>query len=222
MSSGGRGPARRAGRDAAAGSEGARSASPLDEVRGSPLYSEELEIDLSRRSDSEDFRWFLASVLFGARISETIAKNTYRAFERHELLEPEAILEAGWDTLVGEIMAEGGYVRYDNRKSTQILRNCETLLEEYGGSLETLHERADGPADLEERIVAFYGAGPVTANIFLRELRPWWPKADPDPLPVVVELAEELGIDLEAFDRKSEEFARIEAGLIRKRHRRNR
>lgn len=41
------------------------------------LYSQELGIDL----DEEPSRWFLASILFGARISTTIAKNTYKAYE---------------------------------------------------------------------------------------------------------------------------------------------
>jgi hypothetical protein len=44
----------------------------------SPLYSEELGIDLAKPSDSAYFRWFPAGLLFGARISETTAKNTYR------------------------------------------------------------------------------------------------------------------------------------------------
>jgi hypothetical protein len=52
------------------------------ELEGSLLYSQELGIDLSRRTDGAYFRWFLASLLFGARISETTAKNTYRAFIR--------------------------------------------------------------------------------------------------------------------------------------------
>lgn len=184
-------------------------------LQQSPLYSEELGIDLSFRSDEELFKWFLASALFGARISETIARNTYRAFERRGLLDPESILEAGWDVLVGTVMAEGGYVRYDNQRSTQILRNCRTLLDEYGGSLERMHDQAADPRDLEERFKRFHGVGPVTANIFLRELRPFWEKANPDPLPVVRELAKELDVDLATMDRKSLEFCRLEAGLIR-------
>jgi hypothetical protein len=55
-------------------------------------------------------------------------------------------------------------------------------------------------------------------NIFLRELRPFWAKADPDPLPVVTKLAKRLSIDLACFGRKSLAFARLEAGLIRRRH----
>jgi hypothetical protein len=68
------------------------------------------------------------------------------------------------------------------------------------------------------RLLAFYGVGPVTANIFLRELRPFWPKADPEPLPVVAAVAAGLGIDLAQYKRKSLTFVRIESGLIRLRH----
>src|ERR1035441_3962462 len=32
---------------------------------------------------------------------------------------------------------------------------------------------------VEEKLLAFYGVGPVTLNIFLREMRPFWTKADP-------------------------------------------
>ena len=190
----------------------------IDELESSELYSEELGIDLRSGDDEELFKWFLASLLFGGRISEDIARRTYRAFENHDLLTPEAITDAGFDYLVTPIMREGGYVRYDNRRSEQILRDCETLLEEYGGSLSALHEQAADERDLEERIDAFYGVGPVTTNIFLRELRPVWPKSDPDPTDVVLEVAEREGVDLERYDRTSETFARVEAGLVRRRH----
>jgi endonuclease III len=183
----------------------------------SPLYSEELGIDLAQRTESAHFRWFLASLLFGARISETIAKNTYRAFIRHDLTSPTKILAAGWDFLVYPVMREGGYVRYDGRKSTQVLRDCQALIADYGGSLRRLHDAASDAHDLEEKLLAFYGVGPVTANIFLRELRPYWAKADPDPLPAVKKLAKRLRIDLAHYCRKSLVFARVEAGLIRRR-----
>jgi len=189
----------------------------LSELSGSPLYSEELGIELGKRSDAEYFKWFLASLLFGARISETIARNTYRAFARYGLLTPDSILASGWDFLVNPIMREGGYVRYDGRKSTQVLADCKRLQSEYGGSLTNLHDRAKDEKDLEERVLAFYGIGPVTMNIFLRELRPFWRKARPEPLPVVRKLARKYGIDLSAFDVASRTFGRIEAGLIRMR-----
>jgi endonuclease III len=188
----------------------------------SRLYSEELGIDLARGDDRELFKWFLASILFGHRISETIARHTYQEFARHNLLDPQRILKAGWDFLVNPIMREGGFVRYDEKTSRQVLRVCEQLRTEYGGSLTQLHDRACDSRDLEERLTAFYGVGPVTTNIFLRELRPYWKKADPDVLPVVQDLARVLGIDLDAHPRKSLSFARVEAGLIRRRHHRTR
>ena len=159
----------------------------IRKLKRSTLYSEELCIRLKENSDGELFKWFLASILFGARISETIAKRTYRTFERYNLLEPTRILKAGWNFLVNPIMREGGYVRYDGKTSTQILRDCETLIKKYDGSLKKLHNESRDSKDLENRLMDFYGIGPITMNIFLRELRPFWKKADPEPLPIVKE-----------------------------------
>ncbi|MDP1808079.1 MAG: hypothetical protein Q8L35_00895 [Actinomycetota bacterium] len=189
----------------------------MNDLRRARLYSEELGIDLKKDSDGELFKWFLASKLFGARITERIAANTYKAFERYRLLSPEDILNAGWDFLVNPIMREGGYVRYDERTSRQILRDCETLLAEYGGSLKRLHAVAKDSRDLEARLDRFYGVGPITINIFLRELRTVWSKADPEPLPIVREQAAAEGIDLSRMNRKTMTFVRLEAGLIRAR-----
>lgn len=77
-----------------------RSPPSFAELRRSLLYSEELGIRLPQKDDREYFKWFLASLLFGARIPETIAKRTYRAFARHRLLTPRRIrtfarIEAG-------------------------------------------------------------------------------------------------------------------------------
>jgi hypothetical protein len=185
----------------------------------SPLYSEELGLDLAGGRERDLFLWFLASLLFGQRISETIARHTYQAFIRHGLTTPQKILDAGWDYLVNPVMREGGYVRYDESKSRKLLSTCQKLSDEYGGKIQRLHEEAADCGDLEQRLLEFNGVGPVTVNIFLRELRPYWPKADPEPLPVVRELARQLHISLDRYNRKSAAFARLEAGLIRLRHR---
>ena len=118
---------------------------------------------------------------------------------------------------LSSLASEGGYVRYDGRKSTQVLRDCEMLIADYGGRLSRLHDAARDARDVEERLLAFYGVGPVTSNIFLRELRPFWTRADPAPLPTVEKLAKRLSIDLNRYSRKSLVFARVEAGLIRRR-----
>lgn len=143
---------------------------------------------------------------------ETIARRTYQAFCHHASTTPRSILAAGWDFLVNPVMPERGYVRYD-----QIRRDCQKLVVEYDGSLWQLHEMARDASDRETRLLACDGVGPVTANIFLRELRLFWPKADPSPLPVVTAAARSLGLDLSRFRRKTLTFVRIEAGLMRMR-----
>ncbi len=194
---------------------------PVDALQKSRLYSEELGILLEKKTDEEIFKWFLASILFGARIPEAIAKNTYRTFEKYKLLESEKILEAGWDFLVNPVMREGGYVRYDEKTSRQILANCKMLLDKYDGSLNKLHDEARNSRDLEVKLMEFYGIGPVTSNIFLRELRPFWKKSNPSPLPIVKKVAAKYKINLKRYGSKSMTFARIEAGLIRLRKKRD-
>lgn len=190
----------------------------IKELKKGVLYSEELGIDLKKGTDAELFKWFLASRLFGNMIGENISRNTYMVFKKYKLLTPRKILKAGWKFLVTKVMREGGFARYDESTSTELLGNCHMLLHNYRGSLKELHDRAADEKDLEKRIMEFKGAGPVTANIFLRELRPHWKKANPEPLPIVKKLAKKHKINLGKMNQKSVTFARVEAGLIRLRH----
>lgn len=187
----------------------------IEELKNSELYSEELNIELRKNTDEELFKWFLASILFGARIQAKIAKNTYKTFEKYDLLKPKKILDAGRDYLVSPIMREGGYVRYDGKTSDQILKNYRTILDKYNGSLLKIHSKSNSNKELEKNLKKFHGIGSVTVNIFLRELRPIWEKANPEPLDRVKNIAGELDIDLSEFNRKSWDFVRVEAGLIR-------
>ncbi|UCG93064.1 MAG: hypothetical protein JSV97_05000 [candidate division WOR-3 bacterium] len=181
------------------------------------LYSEQLGIRLKTKTEQELFKWFLASVLFGKRIGENIAMKTYREFERARILTPKKILEAGWDRLV-ELLDTGGYVRYDFSTATRLLQLSKELLERFGERpLTAIHEIVRDNNELELALQSLKGIGPVTTNIFLRELRPVWKKADPDPMPVVKKIAQKLGIDLESMNRKTEKFTRLEAALVRMR-----
>lgn len=143
-------------------------------------YSHRLGIHLQTQAEPEIFKWFLAALLFGTRISETIAMNTYRAFQEHRVLTPQQIQDAGWDRLVA-ILDAGGYVRYDFKTATKLLDITRDLLRRYS-TLTALHHQARDPRDLETRLMALgKGIGPVTTTIFLRELRDLWAKADPLP-----------------------------------------
>ena len=142
-------------------------------------YASALGIHLASMASEEIFKWFLASALFGARISESVAMNTYREFEKADVLSPEAILKTEWQGLV-DILDRGGYVRYDFKTATKLLEVAEALKEKYESDLNRLHFFAEDERDLELKLRSLgKGIGPVTVNIFLREMRDVWEKAEP-------------------------------------------
>jgi endonuclease III len=156
-------------------------------------FSVALGIDLESRNSKEIFKWFLAAILFGARIGESIAIRTYQEFVKRGVTTPQAILSTGWDGLV-EILDAGGYVRYDFKTATKLLEIADKLEREYQGDLNLLHDGAKDSQDLERQLLEFKGIGPVTANIFLRELRGTWEKAEPLPSDLALLAAQNLGL----------------------------
>lgn len=137
-------------------------------------------------------KWFLAAILYGARIPGQLAARTYQVFAARGIYTPEVILAQGWDNLV-VLLDEGGYVRYDFKTATKLLQVMESLQEQYQGSLERLHEAAADYEDLELCVRCLApGIGPATANIFLRELRDVWSKATPPLSPPAQVAAEHL------------------------------
>jgi len=157
-------------------------------------YSEVLGIRLDNGTDVEVFRWFLASLLFGAPITESAAIKTFQCFERHHILSPRKIVDSGWDRLVA-ILDEGGYTRYDYKTADKLLEVANNLVKTYGGSLNRVENMASDSRDLETRLKdSGKGVGDVTVSIFLRELRGIWEKADPFPTSLEILGGEQLGI----------------------------
>jgi hypothetical protein len=207
------------------------SPSDLVKQRGGG-YARALGIDLAAPDAGERFKWFLAAVLYGTRISESLATRTWHAFATHRVLTPDRILETRWDGLVA-ILDAGGYVRYDYKTATKLLDVCAALLRDYGGSLDALHDAAADPRDLENRIKALgKGIGNTTVGIFLRELRGIWRKAKPPLSPLALAGANALGYLRPTLDdvdhaiphlrqlwaadgQKAAGFAEFEAALVR-------
>ncbi len=193
-------------------------------------YSEVLKVNLASKDDKEIFKWFLASVLFGAPITETSVIKTYRCFKKREVLTPNKIIETGWNGLV-QILDEGSYTRYDFKTADKLLDVMGNLNTRYGGSLSKLHEDAADSLDLEKRLKELgKGIGDVTVSIFLRDLRGVWHKADSKPTPLVILAAKRLGIvetenpeqalrELKAFWRENKiagkSFVNFETALLR-------
>ncbi len=156
-------------------------------------YATTLGIDLAAKDSGERFKWLLAAILYGTRISEQLATRTWREFAARGVLTPQRMLATGWDGLVA-ILDAGGYVRYDFKTATKLLAVCSNLLRDYAGDLDTLHAAAADPCDLETRLKALgKGIGDTTVAIFLRELRGIWNKAAPPLSPLAVAAAQMLG-----------------------------
>lgn len=193
-------------------------------------FARALGIDL-RAGPKARQQWFLAAILYGARISGHLAARTYQVFAAQGIIAPEAILRQGWDNLV-ILLDEGGYTRYDFKTATKLLTAMETLEHIYQGDLEKVHQAARDACDLEQRLMALApGIGPTTVEIFLRELRGIWPKAQPRLSPLAREAAQNLGLitsglaaaaALEALQQRwqaeaspGHDFADLEAALVR-------
>lgn len=183
------------------------------------LFSEQLGIRLGRLDRGELFKWFVASMLFGARIRESAAVDTYRELERRGLLAPEALREAATMEML-DVMASGGYSRYDGITTRKLQGAAAKLLDEYGGDLNRLHEAAADAQNLVSRLTEFWGIGPTTARIFLRELRGLWIKASPPVGELAMLAADHLGMgDPQTFWHSERvagyDFRHFEAALTR-------
>jgi endonuclease III len=175
-------------------------------LRRIPSYSQELGLNLRVKSDR--FKWFIASMLYAKRISSRIASATFRRFLAEGLTDPGSILSAGWERIV-EVLDSGGYVRYDFSTATNILESVRLLVERYGGDIDQVHERASDPRDLEGRLMEFRGFGPVAVNIFLRELRGIWSKADPELSSYAKAVASKLGLSADLARRYESQLVRL-------------
>ena len=136
------------------------------------IRSSDLSIKLDSLAERELFRWFLACLLFGKPIQQEIARRAFLQLDHAGLDSPQAILNAGWDRLV-DLLDRAHYVRYDFSTATKLLDVCNTLAHRYG-ELKHVIAQCATPTQLARTLQEFKGIGPVTAGIFIREIRPLW------------------------------------------------
>lgn len=134
----------------------------------------DLGIDVASGRDDELFKWFLASFLFGKRISQQIAAETYKVIvERHGCDTVEKLAQCDRQALV-YMLGEGHYRRYDESTATRLLEMCRRIQQEYDGRFGAIRQQALDRKDLERRMRSFKGVGPKTLEIFMREARKAW------------------------------------------------
>ena len=176
------------------------------------LYSDELGINLKSKKSGEIFKWFLASVLFGAPIGEKNAKKTFLILMAKHVRTPEAILDTGWDGIV-RLLDNGGYTRYDFKTADKLLELAKNLRDRYDSDLENLYSKTFTEEEIEHNLMGLAkGIGKITVEIFLREMEGVW-KVHPKHTPLAIKTAKRLNIRLgKRFDKK------LDAALIRYAH----
>ena len=182
-------------------------------------FSLELGIDVDSGADEIE-RWALAATLFGNRISTSVALRTYRVLEHAGI---RTISDAGArdrKELVA-LLDEGGYARYDERTASRLVALAETIAHRYSGRLSVIGEQLVDVDELQRLLGALPGWGPVTVQVFLRELRGVWPGATV-PLDHRASAAAHhlrLPLELEALSSLAAvahlDLADLEAGLMR-------
>jgi hypothetical protein len=175
------------------------------------LYSEELGINLKKDNDTEVFKWFLASLLFGAPIRENSAKKAFNVLVDAHVCTPKDILKKKWNGLV-ELLDKGSYTRYDFKTADKLLEMAKNLYNYYNSSLTTLYKSCSSQEELEHKLMGLAkGIGHTTVNIFLREMSSIW-RVKPEHSKIAVKTAKWLHIKLGSFD------PRLETALIRYAH----
>lgn len=137
------------------------------------IGASDLDIDLSRGEDSQTFKWLVACDLFGRRISQDIAAATFQELDRAGVVTPHKLANADWQHLV-DLLGQGGYKRYDESTASELIKLGQDTLDRYDGSLAKLPAGAETKKAIRERLQAFKGIGPTSADIFLREIGPLW------------------------------------------------
>lgn len=130
-------------------------------------HAEDFNLDVTS-GDTDMFRWFLLSYLFGKPIQAGVAINTWKLFIAKKLDTPWAILETPHRRLVN-LLDEGKYTRYDESTARALHTCMDQLIREYEGSLMFMFDSSSDENEFSKRLQKLFGVGPKTAEIFMRE-----------------------------------------------------
>ncbi|MZD10747.1 endonuclease [Streptomyces sp. SID5785] len=120
------------------------------------------------------YRTLVLATLLSARIRASIAVETSRALYDAGLRDARRMVQATWQQRV-DALGAGGYRRYDERTATRLGDGARLLLDDCGGDLRRLRERADGDVGaLRTSLGRVPGLGPTGVGIFLREVQDVW------------------------------------------------
>lgn len=130
-------------------------------------YAADYGLDVTT-GDTDLFKWFLLTYLFGKPIQSNVAVATWRLFIERKLDTPWAIVEVPRRTLVG-LLYEGKYTRYAEVTAEGLKTCMSQLIRLYDGSLMLMYEYSEDEEEFSKRLQEFHGIGPKVAEIFMRE-----------------------------------------------------
>src|SRR5690242_18472578 len=122
------------------------------------ISAKDLGITIERK-EGELFKWFLASYLFGKRIQQNIARQTWEVFMKHGIDTPKKIANKSWQQLV-DLLGEGHYRRYDESTAQGLLDMANTLVRDYHGNLLNMYDCCDDEKDFIKKLQKLKGVGP--------------------------------------------------------------
>ena len=140
-------------------------------------YSTELGIDVDA-GDAQIERWFLAATLFGTRTSAAIAARSFRVLSDARLAQIGRARQVTREDLTA-YLGMSGYAHYAGRAGTLLQSLCDVVGERYHGRAAAIGQRFTAYPALRAGLDGLPGWGPVTIQLFLRELRGVWPGAQP-------------------------------------------
>lgn len=159
-------------------------------------FAEEAGIKL-RNTPQPLYRTLVMACLLSARIRGSVALAATRALYDAGMRDARRMADASWQQRV-DALGEGGYRRYDERTATMLGEGAELLLERWGGDLRRMRDEADGDLDqLRSLLREIPALGPVSVDIFLREVQLVWPEAAPWLDAKALQGAERLGLPKE-------------------------
>lgn len=118
--------------------------------------------------DTDMFKWFLLTLLFGKPIQSNVAVQTWRLLIADQLDNPWAIKEARYGHLV-RLLYEGKYTRYAESTARGLQECMSQLIRDYDGSLMLMFEYSEDEEQFSKRLQKLHGVGPKVSEIFMRE-----------------------------------------------------
>ena len=131
-------------------------------------HSTAKDLGLDVTTDDGLYGWFLASLLFGRPVQESVAIQAWKVLREDGFTSPESFIGAS-STRIDTDLWNANYRHLVGVMTAELPRVMEDTITAYG-SLRALITTAESRSQLETRLEDFTGVGPKTAAIFLREI----------------------------------------------------